>query len=83
MSRFAQLQFALHFTKKFLDQKRLHPHSPQSLIPSHYFLGDVIKLALHWRIHYCSQTEYKKWGIGETLMGRIIEWSRLFVCSIT
>jgi len=77
LSRYAQLQYFKHLYSNWKKEKE--NSSEVGLIPSHYFFGDAFKLALHWRLYYKGNKSYEQFGVPETAMARIIQWSRTLV----
>ena len=73
------LVFKLPIYRSWKLEKQKDPPTETALIPSHYFFADAFKLALHWRLYYKSNKTYEIFGVPETAMARIIEWSRLLV----
>jgi len=77
LSRYAQLQY---FKYLYCNWKREKQNSTEAgLVPSHYYFADAFKLALHWRLFYKANKTYELFGVPETAMARIIEWSRYLV----
>ena len=81
LSRFAQLRFFEHLLKSFTVEKE--QKTILGLVPSHYFFGDAVKIALHFRLYYWKQKQYEiAFGVPETAAARIFEWSRELVINL-
>lgn len=79
LSRYAQLQYALFLAKNYFAALEKNPIPREALIPSHFWFGDAVKLALHWRLYMLPQRDYQVFGVADSTMGRIISWSRELV----
>jgi len=78
LSRHAQLEFALEFYSRWikLRHSELDEELRASIIPSHYYWTDVVKLHLHWLLTQWGNSEYERFGISETAVLRLHIWVR-------
>jgi len=80
LSRYAQLQYFNFLYQRWKQEKEKVPPTEAALVPSHYFFADAFKIALHWRLYYKPNKEYEAlFGVPETALARIVEWSRSLV----
>lgn len=81
LSRHTQVTYAIAFYERWnaLRTSSHHEDKTKSIIPSHYFWADVVKLHLHWLLYQAKDSFYKYYDIPATTANRLHKWIREIV----
>jgi hypothetical protein len=78
LPRFAQILFATGFYHRWstLTKSDSIPERQQSIIPSLFFWGDMIKIRMHWLLIQEVDSYYSYYGVVATTANKLHKWTR-------